>query len=145
MKIWFWPAVWTQPEPNNPLIWYKETSTHDAAVLFIIHFLHLEAVRLRGKKQNLYCVNAIQKLCKAPMASAAKTGQEQSAVNTPDIQTSRPGTFGWWASCLEWPCEGKCSGRAASKQSVIWRQLAHANTQDRVANGATCTHRLDGF
>lgn len=34
----------------------------------------------------------------------------------PDIQTSHPGTCGWLALCLVWPCEDTCSDRVASAQ-----------------------------
>ena len=39
-----------------------------------------------------------------------------SAVALPDIQTSHPGTCGWWALCLVWLCEGTCSDHEASVQ-----------------------------
>lgn len=85
--------------------------------------------------------------------SAAKTGKKQSAVNSPGIQTSRPGTSGWWASCPEWPCEGKCSDRAASERSAEtcsqWPETCRSQQalvrRTEPAEGATCTHRFDGL
>lgn len=85
--------------------------------------------------------------------SAAKTGKKQSAVNSPDIQTSRPGTFGWWASCPVWPCEGKCSDRAASERSAEtcsqWSETCRIQQtlirRTDPAEGAICTHRFDGL
>lgn len=114
----------------------------------------------KGKKQAEFvlCFKQHKYICfkqvrREQRVSAAKTGKKQSAVNSPGIQTSRPGTSGWWASCPEWPCEGKCSDRAASERSTEtcsqWPETCRSQQalvrRTEPAEGATCTHRFDGL
>lgn len=100
-------------------------TTHNTAVLFIIHFLHLQAIRLKDTRTlccfSLNTVKLVEQIWNH-VVHYTNTKRLRCAVVLPDIQTSHPGTCGWLALCLVWPCEGTCSDHGASAQQDMISQ-----------------------
>lgn len=77
-----------------------------------------------------------------PCCASHWNQEAQRAAALPDIQTSHPGTCGWWALCRVWPCEGTCSDRGASaqrdvRQTIRWCHEMHHRTEQCWIN---CRH-----
>lgn len=64
--------------------------THNTAVFFIVHFLHLQAVRLKDTKDSDFISDFL-----VMAVRRTKTKKAQGAVRSPNIQTSHRGTCGW--------------------------------------------------
>lgn len=108
--------------------------TYDTAVLFIIHLLHLQTVRLNKHKHT--SMNLSINNPSVPVSSQSMTS---ASALIPSTQTWRPGIYGWWVWCQEWLCADTCSDHAASEKDndislIKWLVTLHSSRSQLICS-----------